>query len=215
MKLSVFDRDVIGSNDLIGETAIPLTRFFKRSLRLYKKHKKTEAWPTAESMLKFPQAPKKRPNTAAAEAAAAVAAVADKVPGAKAAGAMLSKIQMPGRTDKDPDKMWLKIWAPDPATNEPQCQGEVLVEYCIMHADVTEMMPAGTGRNDPNMNPFIPEPDRFRFDFRNPFKSLYGLLGPEMCLKLGAALLCLGLIMLCIITVPLVISAKINSATGG
>ena len=72
-------------------------------------------------------------------------------------------------------KQWIKLWAIDPDTRQPNCEGELELEFDIMHKDVHEMVPAAIGRDEPNQAPMLPEPDRFHFSYSDDIQhSLIG-----------------------------------------
>jgi hypothetical protein len=63
-------------------------------------------------------------------------------------------------------------------------QAKVKISMELMTCEEAAKFPAGVGRGDPNMNPYLPPPEgRFRWTW-NPFELLRQLLGDKMCFKL-------------------------------
>lgn len=166
LNIQVYDKDVIGSNDLIGETTFPMKQILKRALFRYRqaRKKKGGAWPDSSTMVHFP---------------------AEKQQSAGLGAGLLKKKAQVG-------KQWIKLWAIDPDTRQPNCEGELELEFDIMHKDVHEMVPAAIGRDEPNQAPMLPEPDRFHFSFLHPFDSLIECLGPSIAKKVILAVCCAG-----------------------
>jgi hypothetical protein len=83
------------------------------------------------------------------------------------------------------DKFWINDLR---HSNFAGNQGRVRVSIECMPASVAQQLPAGFGRSDPNMNPWLPPPEgRAKFSILAPFQSLRNLLGDKIAYKL-----CLG-----------------------
>jgi len=86
------------------------------------------------------------------------------------------------------DKLWLDgLRHP----NFPGCQGKLQVSIEMMPAELASQYPAGLGRGDPNMNPYLPDPPgRVHWSLFHPFDMFRELLGPELCHKICCVLCC-------------------------
>ena len=70
-------------------------------------------------------------------------------------------------------------------------QGKIKISMECMPQNIAQQLPAGFGRSDPNMNPFLPEPKgRSEFSILSPLKSLRNLVGDQMYWKI-----CMGFIL--------------------
>jgi len=73
-----------------------------------------------------------------------------------------------------------------------EVQGKLQVSIEIMTAEEGSKYPAGLGRGDPNMNPYLPAPEgRFIWSL-NPFSLLRQILGDKLCCKIVLILLTLA-----------------------
>ena len=72
-----------------------------------------------------------------------------------------------------------------------------------------------TGRDDPNSNPHLEEPDRFKFNPFNPCAMLKEVLGPEIFKKFGKAICVIVLLLCCWFMVPLIFSDVIANVISG
>jgi hypothetical protein len=169
LTIQVFDKDVIGANDLIGETVLPIKQMLKRALTRYRKTRARKApWPNTDTIVHFP-----------------------------------AERQLGGRRMKrGVGKKWIKLWSIDPLTKRPKEEGELEIEFEILHKDVLEVSPSGPGRSEPNQNPALPEPDRFHFSFLHPFASLKECLGPAMFRKFFIAIFCSILLSVLVFVAP-------------
>jgi len=91
---------------------------------------------------------------------------------------------------KDQEK---RFWLDMMHTKWPgESQGMLQVSMELMTKEEAAKFPAGLGRGDPNMNPYLPEPEgRFRWSL-NPFSMLKQLLGDKLFYKLCAGICCLA-----------------------
>lgn len=66
--------------------------------------------------------------------------------------------------------------------------GKLLISLELLPKDAADAQPVGSGRNEPNQNPYLPPPaGRMKFSF-NPFRLSMSLLGPKACYKVGCRL---------------------------
>jgi len=91
---------------------------------------------------------------------------------------------------KDQEK---RFWLNMMHTKWPgEVQGKLQVSMELMTKEEAAKFPAGLGRGDPNMNPYLPEPEgRFRWSL-NPFSMLKQLLGDKLYYKLCGGICCLA-----------------------
>lgn len=71
----------------------------------------------------------------------------------------------------------------------PKCtqtfSGKLLISLELLPKENADAQPVGSGRNDPNQNPYLPPPaGRMKFSF-NPFRLSMSLLGPKAFYKVG------------------------------
>jgi len=86
-----------------------------------------------------------------------------------------------------------RFWLNMMHSNWPdEIQGKLQVSIEIMTAEEGAKVPAGLGRGDPNMNPYLPPPEgRFLWTL-NPFSLLRQILGDRLCCKILMIFLGLG-----------------------
>lgn len=61
--------------------------------------------------------------------------------------------------------------------------GKLLISLELLPKENAEAQPVGSGRSDPNQNPYLPPPaGRMKFSF-NPFRLSMSLLGPKAFYK--------------------------------
>ena len=76
-----------------------------------------------------------------------------------------------------------RIWIKDlHHPNEPGVsQGRIEISIECMSANIAQQLPAGFGRSEPNMNPYLSEPEgRAKFSILAPYSSLRNLLGDRV-----------------------------------
>ena len=114
--------------------------------------------------------------------------------------ALSSNIQFVG---KDEDEEGVKFWVmmrknDDEKDEKEKKKSRVLCSLEILPEWYSEMHPVGKGREEPNMNPYLPPPvGRIKFTL-NPFKMLNQLTGPKFrkkCYKI-VCLICLTVYLL-------------------
>lgn len=80
------------------------------------------------------------------------------------------------------------------------------IDLRIMPLDIAKKREVGKGRENPNMEPYLPPPvGRIQFSL-NPFKMLAQLVGPEFLRKIYGLLCCMICCTLCIFMLPMVLS---------
>lgn len=83
---------------------------------------------------------------------------------------------------------------------------ELRIDLRVMPKEVAKKREVGTGRENPNMEPYLPPPvGRIEFSL-NPFKMLAQLVGPEFLAKLYGILCVLICCTLCILMAPMLLS---------
>jgi len=103
---------------------------------------------------------------------------------------------------KDKDRFWLEgLRHP----NFAGCQGKLEVSIELMPAPIAAQLPAGLGRGDPNMNPFLPEPEgRVHWSLLHPFDMLRELMGSNLYHKICGSFFCCCIIAVLILFAPLI-----------
>jgi len=87
-----------------------------------------------------------------------------------------------------------------------QFAGKILCSFQIFPMELAEKSPQGVGRSEPNNDPVCPEPEgRIKFSL-NPFEMFNQLVGPAIRRKIYMALCCLACAALCAFMAPMVIS---------
>ena len=203
LKLTVqmWDKDLLSSNDCIGEETISLARWLKqiytrRALSKTSKSKGAVYWFSKDNW--DPKGgPAQRPKTQEEESAGGI-------PGwAKVRELLTSIVESPPLLsgEEDPDLEAAKFWLPVRARGKQNHQGKLLMSIQLVPVEEVEKLPAGRGRNEPNTNPELPKPvGRLSFTL-NPFKMLFRLIGPKYFSKLMKTICCL---LCCVIMVLMI-----------
>lgn len=80
--------------------------------------------------------------------------------------------------------------------------GQCLVSVQIWPIEKAELKPVGFGRNDPNIDPFLPPPvGRVRFSL-NPFVMGSEVFGAKICFRISCVLCCVIAILFCVYFSP-------------
>jgi len=88
-------------------------------------------------------------------------------------------------------------------------QGKLEISIEIMPAAMAAQLPAGLGRSDPNLNPFLPEPEgRLNLSLLHPFDMLKDLLGENLYGKLCGGCCCVALVGLMVLLGPFISTIK-------
>jgi hypothetical protein len=106
-----------------------------------------------------------------------------------------------------------KIKASAKSNRDPQMK----VRIELLPKDIADDLKAGKGRDQPNQNPFLPEPEgRFRFDLCSPLQMLRACCGDKTLAKLACFICCALTLTALIYFAPMVFSAWISkNLTGG
>ena len=110
---------------------------------------------------------------------------------------------MTGLWDEDPpDSSWYKIEKTDHNGGKPTPMGQICYSVQIWPKEKAVLMPVGSGRNEPNTNPFLPPPvGRLKFSW-NPFVLGSQLCGPKLCAYFTCCIICAAFIVLMIFCQP-------------
>ena len=90
-------------------------------------------------------------------------------------------------TGNETNMLWFNVYHPEKldADGNKVTQGKVMLSFEAMPKDLTEKFKNELGRAQPNFFPTLPQPvGRFSFDLLSPWKTLKGILGPELCYKI-------------------------------
>jgi hypothetical protein len=210
----LWDKDLISSNDMIGEATLKLDRWFRR---VYKRKQKLPNYWDAEGdeRVKLYE-PGSGMFASLSEALESFSADSPLLGGPEEDPALdSSKWFIPlndfNRTfvplDEDPSKMDRSKMTKDDIAffeNPPR----IVMSLQLVPKELLEKFPAGDGRSEPNKNPVLPKPvGRLKFTL-NPFSLLYQLVGPEVyykiCGLLCKVLCCVICILLAYYTIPVV-----------
>ncbi|KAH9070578.1 hypothetical protein Ae201684P_002935 [Aphanomyces euteiches] len=103
-----------------------------------------------------------------------------------------SILDMVGMGRLSDDSEWLEMRYTNREAGISESMGKLGVCLHIVPEAEYIATPVGSGREEPNINPYLPPPvGRIRFS-TNPFTMLKELLGPEMCGKLACFVCCIG-----------------------
>lgn len=188
LHVQLWDKDIVKWNDVLGETQIDLYKWLEKAYRRnetvlpFKElarrkvkmnetdHEAEEAEPDQEKeglLLKK----QKRPDNEAKEAV----------------DSLLDLIGM-GRLHEDAD--WVNIYHTNRQLGVSQLMGKLALSIQIVPEAEAKDLPVGVGRNDPNMNPYLPPPVGRMKMSANPFLMAKELVGPKTCLKLCCLFCC-------------------------
>ena len=108
-----------------------------------------------------------------------------------------------GLWDMDPDdSTWLYMDRLDHETGIREPQGKICYSIQLWPKEKGMVMPVGSGRQDPNNDPFLPPPTgRLQFSW-NPFVMGMQLCGPRLCMGFLCCLLCCVFALLMIFCQP-------------
>ena len=230
LKLQAWDKDVAKWDDIIGETTVPLKKYFRKALA-----KKRQVIVYDDRLLK-----KKTRGTRRASAGAS--APAPTPGGEKSAGGLFGCFGGRGRggggegeTEDDAELPLLDHEADREAEAEDEAEfismvkdmtglfdddprnsgwldfedgnkklmGRLCISIEVLPVAMTHGQPAGMGRSEPNAHPFLPPPTgRLKFTW-NPFSLGAQLCGPKLCFYFSCCLFCAVGIVLLIFCQPL------------
>lgn len=111
----------------------------------------------------------------------------------------------------DPDDFWVECKRrKDDGSFE--YAGKILISFELLPLSEAEKCPVGEGRSQPNVDPFLPEPQgRFQWSL-NPFKLINQTCGPEFRCKICCAICCVICTYLAIMIGPSLIGTLIGRA---
>lgn len=93
-----------------------------------------------------------------------------------------------GKLHEDAD--WVTIYHTDREQGASKSMGKLAVSIQIVPEKEAQGMPVGTGRDDPNVNPYLPPPVGRMKMSANPFMMIKELVGPKTCVKLCCLFCC-------------------------
>jgi len=110
---------------------------------------------------------------------------------------------------KGKDRLWLEnLKHPNFAGN----QGKMEISIEMMPTDMASQLVAGFGRSDPNLNPYLPEPEgRVNWSLLHPFDMLKEIFGPELYRKILCGCACMIITALLVYMIPMVGSNVIGN----
>ena len=106
--------------------------------------------------------------------------------------------------EEDPDgtKFWVQMYK---GGVNSERKGRVLCSLQVLPKWKAEMNPVGKGRDEPNVDPYLPPPiGRIEFTL-NPFKMINQLVGPKFRKKCYMAICCTLLVLYLIVVIPYII----------
>lgn len=111
--------------------------------------------------------------------------------------------EMTGLWDIDPpDSSWLPMTRMNHNTGVVEPMGKLAYSVQIWPKEKAKVMAVGSGRSEPNSNPFLPPPTgRLKFTL-NPFVMGSQLCGPVLCAKIFCCLMCLAFLAVMIFFQP-------------
>ena len=109
--------------------------------------------------------------------------------------------------DEDGIKFWVQCYkGRDDATGEGEKGGRVMCSLEILPKSLAEIEKVGKGRDEPNVNPFLPPPvGRFEWTL-NPFKLVNQLVGPKFRKKCYCICLCCLIVAYLIYALPTILT---------
>lgn len=79
------------------------------------------------------------------------------------------------------DAEWIDLTYNDHNTGKKFNRGSLAVSVSIVPESEAKSRPVGTGRDEPNVNPYLPPPfGRFAFSFFNPLSMISGICGTQV-----------------------------------
>ena len=106
---------------------------------------------------------------------------------------------------QDANKFWISCMRRNEDL-EMEPGGRVQVSFELMPKSFAEACPVGSGRDDPNIDPFLPPPiGRIKWSW-NPFDMLAQMCGRSFRYKLYCAICCILCCVLCVMMVPMLFS---------
>ncbi|OMJ83746.1 hypothetical protein SteCoe_15288 [Stentor coeruleus] len=115
---------------------------------------------------------------------------------------------------EDGEKFWIPCQKPKEKSEsgETEDAGRIKISFELVPKRLVEACPVGEGREEPNVDPFLPGPTgRFQWSW-NPCKLISQTCGPGFRLKICCALCCALCIYLAIMIAPSLIGASLGNA---
>ena len=112
--------------------------------------------------------------------------------------------------DEEGIKFWVQCYkGRKEAAGRGEKAGRVMCTLDILPKKIADLNLVGKGRDDPNVNPYLPPPvGRIQFTL-NPFKMMNQCVGPKFRKKCYFYCLCCLLIIYLIFTLPNIMSSAI------
>merc|ERR1740117_162239 len=196
LHLQLWDRDIFKWNDCIAETNLNCATNFIRAHRneevvnFFKKRPSKKERRMAKNPKKID--PKKIPKKSEQDIG--------KEEAKHSVNMVYGYLGLNDPADSD----WLSMYKHDFENDKREYMGKILVAMEVLPMHVAQSRPAGFGRSEPNMNPFLPRPvGRFRFSW-NPIYMLLECLGPKMCFRCACCLVCVGITLLMVFGGPFI-----------
>jgi len=203
--VQLWDKDLLSSNDHIGDATIPLARWLKQTFM--RRHLATASgsgvplvptyWNVTQNLFSDEWPPAEAEDTDGKPIAAdakskfqslqeLALSVAEKQP--------LLEVEDP---ELEAAKFWLPVvgyrrdgWNQVVRSKPKKLQGQIMLSMQLVPVETVERLPAGKGRSEPNLNPILPKPvGRLQFSL-NPFVMLYRLIGRKYCHRLACICCC-------------------------
>lgn len=206
LKFSVWDRDLVVKDDMIGEVTLSLHELCATALKIKGQHP-----------VKFDSSKVKLTHLGTEMPEVVEKSCCDSIPACcrgcsnfctKLCGCLGNNVEEV--LEALPDDVF---WVPLPKHNEKV--GRVGISIELLHPDLAQSSPAGPGRSAPNENPFLPEPSgRVHWSLLHPIRALRDLMG-DKCLGRVMSCCCLFWCLLWIIMmIPLIVSGNVSAAFG-
>lgn len=169
LTVQVFDKDILESDDAVGESVVQLQSYFRKAFN----SKARAQGPVKQSFI-YEGDKSVRPKGMGGIAKA----LRDGATILSSGGAINPQLQ-------DKDKFWLPIRGAKGAG-----MGYVQLSIELMPEEMARTKAAGYGRSEPNDNPVLPEPEgRLGFTL-NPYSMVSSLMGPKAARRFCCACYC-------------------------
>jgi len=163
LTVQIFDKDILNSDDAIGEVVIPLQSYFRQAFST-----KAKAQGPIKRTFTFEGDQDVKPSS--------VNAVTDKL---RSGWASLSSGGTINPKAVEKGKFWVKVKGAKGAE-----AGYVELSLELLPKEVADTKAAGFGRSEPNDNPKLPDPTGRLSLSLNPFTNIASLVGPQIARKI-------------------------------
>ena len=204
LRVSAYDRDLIGSNDNIGEAILPLSGMCNELMRLIQAAPDGELSGNAEVKMDAknqkhaPPMPKDPPFLSCGEDGVSV---------------NFPSMDFGDVLDAGGEGHWSPLYHP---SKDDRKQGEVEVSLTLLPVRRADQRPVGKARDQPNRDPELPAAIRAKLNPFDPIGSLITIMGPNMARNIILALCILACLAVCcslaVFIINDVLSAYINIA---